>query len=183
MSIFDDLEKFLESRLDEFLKANPQLELQILDDKLREQELSTLRLVKELQTQQKQSQDKILAIAQDIQRWHERIQKAKQAGRQDLADAAQAREAELLMQGNQRWGQMEMVKQRLAQTQVLAEQIRERRQQVSQKMRAQPHRPSPPPPSSPYQSRPLTGPDPLEETFKQWEMDSELEELKRRMGR
>ncbi|MFW6316406.1 MAG: TIGR04376 family protein, partial [Cyanobacteriota bacterium] len=38
MSLLDDLTKFLETRLDEFLKNNPHLELQALEEQLREEE-------------------------------------------------------------------------------------------------------------------------------------------------
>ncbi|MEY3222150.1 MAG: hypothetical protein RLZZ203_1006, partial [Cyanobacteriota bacterium] len=48
MSLFDDLSRFLESRLEEFLRNNPHLELQALLEQLREQEEDTLKLVADL---------------------------------------------------------------------------------------------------------------------------------------
>lgn len=53
MSIFDDINRFLETRLDEFLRKNPHLELQALEEQLREQEKDTLRLLISLQNEQK----------------------------------------------------------------------------------------------------------------------------------
>ena len=114
MGLFEDLNRFLENRLDEFLRNNPHLELQALEEQLREQEEDTLKLIADLQLQQKRLQDEILAVAQEIQRWHERVNKAQSKGRPDLAQAAQQREAALLHQGNQLWGKMEGVKQRIA---------------------------------------------------------------------
>jgi len=200
VGLFDDLNRFLEDRLEEFIRNNPHLELQAIEEQLREQEEDTLRLMADLQLQQKGLQDEILSIAQDIQRWHERIDKAKSAGRQDLAQGAQEREAALLRQGNQRWGQMEGVKQRITQAKELQRQIQTRRQEVRAKaqeveaMRA----------SSQAQARvssqdarasqtsgwnqsssytTSSGTDALEEKFRRWEMEDELNDMKRKMGR
>jgi uncharacterized protein (TIGR04376 family) len=192
VGLFDDLNRFLENRLEEFIRNNPHLELQALEEQLREQEEDTLRLIADLQLQQKSLQDEILAIAQDIQRWHERIDKAKSAGRQDLAQAAQEREAALLRQGNQRWGQMEGLKQRITQAKELQRQIQTRRQEVRAKAteveaaRGSYQAPRRSETSSWNQSSNpniSSGPDALEEKFKRWEMDDELDQLKRNMGR
>ncbi|NJO71660.1 MAG: TIGR04376 family protein, partial [Oscillatoriales cyanobacterium RM1_1_9] len=99
MGLFDDFSRFLEDRLDDFLKAHPHLELQALEEQLREQEEGTLRLIADLQRQEQSLQDEILRIAKDIQRWHERVTKAKSANRPDLAQSAEEREAELLRHG------------------------------------------------------------------------------------
>ncbi len=197
MGLIDDLNRFLESRLEEFLRNNPHLELQALEEQLQEQEEDTLRLIADIQRQQKALQDEILAIAQDIQRWHERISKAQSAGRQDLVQAAQEREAALLRQGNQRWGQMEGLKQRITKAQELQRQIQVRRQEVRAKAaQAQAAQAQAARASSQTQQRSETtgwnqsssrninsGADPLEEKFRRWEMDDELEQLKRNMGR
>lgn len=192
MGLIDDLNRFLENRLEEFLRNNPHLELQALLEQLQEQEADTLRLIADLRLKQQGLQDEILTIAQDIQRWHERVGKAQASGRQDLAQAAQEREATLLRQGNQRWGQMEGVKQRIKQSEELLRQIQVRRQEVKIKAtEAQASRAS-----QEAQQRSQTagwnqtstrnissGSDPLEDKFKRWEMDDELEQMKRKMGR
>jgi len=130
MSIFDDFNKFLEDRLDEFLRNNPHLELQALEEQLREQEQDTLRLIAELQLQEKRLQDEILTVAQEIQTWHARVNKAKALNRLDLANAAQEREAALLRKGNQLWGQMEGAKKRIIQAKDLLRQIQQRIKEV-----------------------------------------------------
>ena len=192
MGLFDDLNRFLENRLEEFIRNNPHLELQAIEEQLREQEKDTLRLIIDLQQQQKGSQDEILAIAQEIQRWHARVDKAKSAGRQDLAQAAQEREAALLREGNQRWGQMEGVKQRITQAQELLRHIQTRRQEVQAKAKEveaarssyQAKQPAETSGWSQSSNRKIySGSDPLEEKFKRWEMDDELEQMKRNMGR
>ncbi|HEY9748351.1 MAG TPA: TIGR04376 family protein, partial [Allocoleopsis sp.] len=71
MGLFEDFSRFLETRLEEFLRNNPHLELQALEEQLREQEEEALRLMADLRLKEKQAQDNILATAQEIQRWHE----------------------------------------------------------------------------------------------------------------
>jgi uncharacterized protein (TIGR04376 family) len=192
VGLFDDFNRFLENRLEEFLRNNPHLELQALEEQLREQEEDSLRLIADLNQQQKKLQDEILAIAQDIQRWHERVEKAQSHGRQDLAQAAQEREAALLRQGNQRWGQMEGVKQRITQSQELIRQIQTRRQEVRTKAKEVEAARA----SNQAQSKAETfgwnqnssrqsysGPDPLDDQFRRWELQEELDQMKRNLGR
>ena len=77
MGLFDDFSKFLETRLEEFLRDNPQLELLVLEEKLRDQEEETLKLMTDLRREEKGLQDEILAIAREIQLWHGRIEKSQ----------------------------------------------------------------------------------------------------------
>jgi uncharacterized protein (TIGR04376 family) len=103
MGVFEDMSRFLEERLDEFLKTHPGLELQVLEDQLREQEEEVQKTLRQLATEEQKAQQDILKTAEEVQRWHERIAKADQAKRPDLAEAAQEREAAFLRQGNQQW--------------------------------------------------------------------------------
>jgi uncharacterized protein (TIGR04376 family) len=186
VSLFDDMSRFLEARLDEFLKTHPTLELQVLDDQLQEQETITQRSLQQLIQDEKNTKKAILDTAEDVKRWHERISKAEQAGRRDLVTAAQEREAAFLRQGNQQWAHMELVKRNIQQTQVLLQQIRTRREELQAKIEEQRVKP---PQSTPDAWKTTTtqwsnsADDPLEETFKRWELEEELETLKRRMGR
>ncbi|BAZ80450.1 MAG: TIGR04376 family protein [Sphaerospermopsis kisseleviana] len=191
MGLFDDLSRFLEARLEEFLRNNPHLELEMLSEQLREQEDDTLKLIADLKLQEKRSQDEILETAQEIQRWHIRVQKAKSAGREDLAIPAQAREDALLREGNQKWGQMQGLKERITQSQELLRKIQQRRQEVqakaaeAQKARAQAQTQQRletntwQAPASSYSSQF----DDLEEKFRRWETQDELEQMKRNMGK
>ena len=188
MGLFDDFSRFLETRLEEFLQNNPHLELQAIEEQLREQEQDTLRLITDLQLQEKRLQDEILSVAQEIQTWHTRISKAKASGREDLANAAQEREAALLRQGNQLWGQMEGAKKRLVQSKELLAQIQQRRQEV--KVKAEQAKAAQTQTSSwdtigwnqGSYSTYSRGADPLEAEFQRWEMDEELEQMKRNMN-
>lgn len=192
MGLFDDINQFLEERLDEFLQDNPHLELQALEEQLREQEQDATKLITRLQSEEKNLQDQILAIANDVQTWHGRIAKAEKANRQDLADAAREREAELLRQGNQVWGQMAGVKQRTTQAQELLLQVKQKRQELKQSAQAQSTNRTNASNTStsdtigwdrganPPQYR--RSADPLEAEFQKWEVDEELEQIKRNMN-
>ncbi|MBI1240496.1 TIGR04376 family protein [Umezakia ovalisporum] len=192
MGLFDDLSQFLENRLEEFLRNNPHLELEALLEQLRQQEEDTLRLIADLKVQEKRSQDEILSTAQEIQRWHIRVEKAKNAGRQDLASAAQEREAALLREGNQRWGQMQGLKERIAQSQQLLGKIQLRRQEVQAKAKEAQTAGT----QGQSQQQQLktdgwwsatniytSGLDDLEEKFRRWEIEGELEKMKHNLGK
>jgi uncharacterized protein (TIGR04376 family) len=196
MGLFEDLSRFLETRLDEFLRANPQLELMALEDQLRGQEEDAINLLGDLKRREKQLEDGILSTAQEIQRWHARIEKAKASNRLDLVKPAEEREAALLRQGNHLWGQMKGVKERVEQTRELQRRIHDRRRELKTKIaqaqaeRAAQRTTAQRPASSwetgwnqsPY--RAFTQPlDPLEETFQRWETEEELESLKRQMNK
>jgi uncharacterized protein (TIGR04376 family) len=190
MGLFDDINQFLEERLDEFLQDNPHLELQALEEQLREQEQDTIKLITRLQLEEKSLQDQILAIANDVQTWHGRITKAEKANRQDLADAAREREAELLRQGNQIWGQMEGVKQRTTQAQELLLQIKQKGQELKQSAQGtkSPNTTSTSTSDTIGWDRGGNSPqyrrnaDPLEAEFQKWELDEELEQIKKNMN-
>jgi len=191
VGLFDDLSRFLENRLEEFLRNNPHLELEALLEQLRQQEEDTLKLIADLQLQEKRSQEDILATAQEIQRWHIRVQKAKNANRQDLVGPAEEREAALLREGNQLWGHMQGLKERLEQSKELLSKIQARRQEVQTKAaQAQTARAK-----AQTQQRIETngwwnsttsssgGFDDLEEKFRRWETQDELEQMKRNLGK
>lgn len=195
MGIFEDLSRFLETRLEEFLKSHPHLELQAIEEQLREQEEDTLRLIASSRIREKQLEQQILETAKEIQRWHTRVEKAKAAQRFDLVEPAEAREAELLRQGNQLWGQMKGVKERIQQSMTLHQQLQTRRKevqaQITQAQAAQAASQSQKTYTTPgwntstnFQSSAYrASTDPLEAKFHQWETEDELEQMKREMGR
>jgi hypothetical protein len=45
MGLIEDISNFLEKRLEEFIGNNPQFELQMLDEKLRQQESEVTKLI------------------------------------------------------------------------------------------------------------------------------------------
>jgi uncharacterized protein (TIGR04376 family) len=192
MGLFDDVSRLLEERLEEFLKNNPHLELQALLDQVEEQERDTIQLISSLQSEQKRLETEILAVAEDIQKWHIRVNKAQTANRLDLAQAAQEREATLLRQGNQLWGRMEGTKKRLTDAQELIKQIQQGKKELQVKVeQAKTQRTASSNTNtrgweegqnySAYRYQKET--DPLEKEFQQWDMDEELERLKKEIGK
>jgi uncharacterized protein (TIGR04376 family) len=191
MGLLDDMSRFLETRLEEFIRSNPQIELQILEDKLRQQEEETLKLIANSKQEEKKLQDQILEIAEEIRIWHDRTVKAESFDRRDLADASKEREAALLRQGNQVWAQMELVKKRAIDSQALLAQIQDRHREVQTKIaeaaKNAKARPVTNQPTIDWENL-YTPPyrntqDDLEETFRRWEMEEELERLKQNLKR
>lgn len=190
MGLFDEFSRVLETRLEEFLRNNPHLELQALLEQLDKQQEDTLHLIADLQRQEKKIEGEILTTAQEIQLWHNRINKAKEAGRLDLVNAAQEREAALLRQGNQQWGKMVGFKERIEQSKLLYKQIKQKKEEV--KIKASQVKPETKPPKTEPSSdkgwqqtnySKFTGYDPLEDQFQKWEADSELEKMKREINK
>ncbi|MBC7515586.1 MAG: TIGR04376 family protein [Alkalinema sp. FL-bin-369] len=192
MGLFDDVSQFLETRIDEFLKNNPHLELQALDEKLFEQERESDRLIVDLKSRLQGVESQIRTTAQEIKLWHTRIEKAKTARRLDLVKPAQDHEAKLLREGNQLWGQMELLRDRITQSDDLCQKIKTSRQELKVKLeQARSQRAAASPPSStanPWanswstQTAPSNS-DPLEKEFAKWEAEEELQRLKRDLGR
>ncbi len=181
MGLFEDLTRFLETRLEEFLKAHPELELQALDEQLRQQEQDTVRLITEGKTQERQLQASILKVAEEIKIWHLRVEKAMRANRPDLAERARDREAALLNQGNQLWGQMKGAKERIQQMETLRQQIKQRRQEIKAKLdtvRAQQQAAD----TGQWSgwTKPSSNWDDLEREFHELEVEEEMRNLRRK---
>lgn len=191
MSIIDDLLRFLETRLEEFLRAHPELELQALEEQLRQQEADTTKLIAETRADQQRLQQSILATAQEIKRWHERVAKARKANRPDLASGAQQREADLLNQGNQLWGQMQGAKERLQNMEDLLRRVQQRKREVRDRIAEMARvRQTEAATATSSQvddkwsgwSQPSSNWSDLEREFQRFETDLELEEMKRQQN-
>ena len=191
MGLIEDMKRFLESQIDDFLAKNPHLELQVIGEQLAQQETDTAQLIIDLQAQEKRTEQEILNTAQEIKNWYDRVQKATAAGRADLATAAQERVNALLPQGNQLWGKMQGLKERTAKAQELLQTIKTRRTEVKAKA-AQSVRDRAATSASTNNSSwgsvnnytsASNFADPLEAQFLRWEADEELEHLKRNLGK
>jgi uncharacterized protein (TIGR04376 family) len=189
MGLFDDMKRFLETQLDDFMSKNPHLQIQVLEEQLQQQEEDSQTFLVELRGQEKRLQTEVLSTAQEIKSWHERVTKAQAAGRQELATAAQERVDTLLRQGNQLWGKMQSIKDRTTQTTKLIETIKVRRQELQQKAaEVQAARTTSSAWEKPVDSwRSETSrsdpSDPLEAQFLRWEAEEELQQLKKNMGK
>ncbi len=167
---------------------NPNLELQALLVQLQKQEQNAQRLIAELQLEEKKLQQQIITVAKDIQTWNARIQKAKAAKRMDLANAALEKETALRREGERLWQQMEAIKKRLVKAKELLVQIK----QKSQEVRAKAANVGSSKTTSNFHytntntrvdsSQSTTGVDDVERDFQRWEIETELEEMKRNLG-
>jgi uncharacterized protein (TIGR04376 family) len=192
MGLIEDMKRFLESQIDDFLSKNPHLELQVIGEQLAQQETDTVQLIVDLRSQEKQTEQEILNTAQEIKNWYDRVQKATAAGRADLATAAQERVNALLPHGNQLWGKMQGLKERTTKAQELLQTIKTRRTEVKAKaVAAQAARTQAAAAASSntswgsvnsYTSNSNFA-DPLEAQFLRWEADEELENLKRNLSK
>ena len=191
MALLEDMKRFLESQIDDFLSKNPHLELQVIEQQLAEQESDTVQLIVDLQTQEKKVEQEILSTAQDIKSWFDRVQKATTAGRADLALAAQERVNALLPQGNQLWGKMKGLKERKAKATELLQTIKSRRIEVKTKAAAAQVARTQAATESTTNSwgsvnnytQDSNFADPLDAQFRRWEADEELESLKRNLSK
>jgi uncharacterized protein (TIGR04376 family) len=189
MGLFNDVGRFFETRLEEFLKSHPHLELQAIAEQLQEQEGEASRLVRDLKSQLERIEQQITQLAQDIQHWHQRVQQAEKGGRQDLAAAAKTREAALLREGNQLWGKMQGTKKRIEQAQALLIQLQQKRQEVKAKMdELQASQKVQDDYTASWESNVgdrqtyANASDPLEAQFQKWEMDEQIRQMKQNMG-
>ena len=195
MSIFNNINQFVEKQLEDFLRKHPHLELSALEEQLKEQERDTKNLITEFKFKEKKLQQEILAIAEKIKTWHNRVDMAEAAGKPDLAEAAKEREAALLRQGNQVWGKMEGIKKRIPQAEELLQQIQQKLQVIRAKSAEVKSATSN---QAQYSDRYTKGwhqgvnnnysnynsdIDPLEAKFQQLEVDEELDKIKKNLNK
>jgi uncharacterized protein (TIGR04376 family) len=190
MGLFDDMKRFLETQLDDFMSKNPHLQIQVLEEQLQQQEEDSQTFLVDLRLQEKQVQAEVLSTAQEIKSWHDRVTKAQAADKQDLATAAQERVDQLLRQGNQLWGKMQGIKDRTAQTTKLIDTIKVRRQELQLKAaevqaaaRVTSTAWEKPVDSWRSETSRSNPSDPLEAQFLRWEAEEELQQLKRKLGK
>lgn len=163
-SWLDDLESRLESTFEAFLRANPGQEALLQEQEARERQQRLRRQRLELQGQAELGRRRLLELAQEIRRWQERVERARQAGAEDLAERAQAHITALMEQGRQRWQELGELGRRFA--------------AVEQELVDLGRRGTPPPPSPQD-----TLQDRLEGDWAAFEARQELDDLRRRMGR
>ena len=163
---------------------------------MRQQAADTTKLIAETRADQQRLQQSILATAQEIKRWHERVDKARAANRPDLMRGAQQREADLLNQGNQLWGQMQGTKERLQNMEELLRRVQQRKREVRDRIvemartrQAETAASSTSGMDDSWSddkwsgwSQPSSNWNDLEKEFQRFETDLELEEMKRQQN-
>ena len=103
----DNLERSLEERLEQFLRSNPSqdqlLQEQHLQD--RQRDLHNRRGQQQLQARELRRQ--LLTLAEQVQAWTKRGEKARGAGALELAQRADQHVVGLMQQGRELWNEFE----------------------------------------------------------------------------
>ena len=101
----DQLEARLEQQLEAFLRANPAQEAL-----LQEQErLERKQRQKQLLLQAEALRSELLQIAAEVRQWRDRSDRARNAGATDLATRADRQVAQLMERGRLRWQALEQL--------------------------------------------------------------------------
>ena len=100
---FSQLERQLEQQLESFLRANPAQEQLLRQQEQRERQQRLRRRRLDLQAGAERARADLLKLAGEIRQWQERVQRARAAGADALAERAETHLAELMARGRDRW--------------------------------------------------------------------------------
>jgi hercynine metabolism protein len=151
----EQLEARLEQQLEAFLRANPAQEALLQEEERREQQQRQSRRL--LQAEALRSE--LLQIAADIRQWRDRSDRARNAGAVDLATRADRQVNQLMERGRLRWQALEQLGQEV-------------RNNTAAAPAAQPTAAANTSPGSPAN-------DPLDQAWARFELEQELEALRR----
>lgn len=153
----DNLERSLEERLEQFLRSNPSqdqlLQEQHLQD--RQRDLHNRRGQQQLQARELRRQ--LLTLAEQVQAWTKRGEKARGAGALELAQRADQHVVGLMQQGRELWEEFEALGLQFAELEEQLNSLKSQGQQSSSRLR-------------------------LDEDWALFEAQQELEELRRSKG-
>ena len=164
-SWLEELEARLNQQLESFLRANPQQEALLAGQAQRDRQQRLLNERLKLRQEAELQRQGLLRLAGEIRQWQERSERARGAGAEDLAARAEAHSATLMEQGRNRW-------------QTLAE-LGERFAAVERELAELTAAPTPPAPGRSGESV-ADGMAELEQDWRRFEAQQELEDLRRR---
>ena len=153
----DQLERNLEERLDAFLRSNPDQDRLLQEQHLQDRQSDLCRRRDQMQLQARDLRRQLLSLAEQVQAWGARSDKAHDAGADDLAQRAKDHVSTLMNQGRVLWTELDRLGQSFKD---LDRQISDLNQQASQQ----------------------SGQRSLDEDWALFEAHQELEELRRRQG-
>ena len=164
-SWMEELEARLNQQLESFLRANPQQEALLAEQAQRDRQQRLLHERLKLRQEAELQRQGLLRLAGEIRQWQERSERARGAGAEELAARAEAHIATLMEQGRNRW-------------QTLAE-LGERFAAVERDLAELTAAPTPPAPGRSGE-RVADGMAELEQDWRRFEAQQELEALRRR---
>ncbi len=162
----EELEARLDRQLESFLKANPDQEALLAEQQARDRQQSLRRQRLDLKQEAELQRQGLLRLATEIRSWQERVQRARNAGADALADRADAHINELMEQGRCRWETLAEVGQRF--------------RSVDEELRTM----APPDAGAQSQAKPNSTPQAdLESEWAAFENHQDLQDLRRQMQR
>lgn len=164
-SWMEELEARLNQQLESFLRANPQQDALLAEQAQRDRQQRLLHERLKLRQEAELQRQGLLRLAGEIRQWQERSERARGAGAEELAARAEAHIATLMEQGRNRW-------------QTLAE-LGERFAAVERELAELTAAPTPPAPGRSGE-RVADGMAELEQDWRRFEAQQELEALRRR---
>jgi hercynine metabolism protein len=103
---WEQLEARLERELANFLTANPDQQALLQEQEARDRQASLVGERSRLRRQAEQQRQQLLSLAEEIRSWRQRVQRARAAGADELAERAEAHLTALMEQGRESWSQL-----------------------------------------------------------------------------
>ena len=153
----DQLERNLEERLDAFLRSNPDQDRLLKEQHLQDRQRDLNSRRDQMQIQARDLRRQLLSLAEQVQAWGKRTNKARNAGAEDLALRAEKHVNSLMNQGRDLWNELD----------ALGQSFRDLDQQIS---------------GLNQRASEQKGHRSLDEDWALFEARQELEELRRRQG-
>lgn len=100
---WQDLEKQLEHQLDNFLKDHPSQRQRLEQEEWSERQRRRQARLVEITGQASSQRNRLLQLSAEISEWRQRVERARQAGEQQLAERAEAHVSQLMGQGRDGW--------------------------------------------------------------------------------
>lgn len=102
----EQLEARLERQLEAFLASNPAQQALLQEQEARDRQAQLVGERSRLQRQAEQQRQRLLELASEIRAWRQRVERARAAGADELAQRAEAHVDELMEQGRRHWNQL-----------------------------------------------------------------------------
>lgn len=111
---WEQLETRLERELANFLTANPAQQALLQEQEARDRQASLVGERGRLRRQAEQQRQQLLSLAEEIRSWRQRVDRARAAGAEPLAERAEAHLATLMERGRESWSQLADLGQQFA---------------------------------------------------------------------
>jgi len=111
---WEQLETRLERELATFLTANPAQQALLQEQEARDRQASLVGERGRLRRQAEQQRQQLLSLAEEIRSWRQRVDRARAAGAEPLAERAEAHLATLMERGRESWSQLADLGQQFA---------------------------------------------------------------------